>query len=145
MPTTARLYNHTMSRFFTGENSAGNTYRVGLMTGGTFIPAATTLAQAIVGGTVVSGNGWPVEGVALTGVTVAVHETDGVKFDAADVSQAISGGSLGPYRQYIIYNDTDVDDPPVAYYERDSNLTIPDGAAAEIFWHANGIISVEVT
>ena len=145
MPTTAQLYNHTLTRFATGANAAGDTYKVLLYENdATFDATDTTLAAASSGGTEVFGNGWPEGGVTLTGVTIGVHDTNGFKFDADNISQAIAGGTLGPYRKYILVNTTDSDSPPVAFFTRDEDMTVPDGNPAGITWPANGIISVEV-
>ena len=145
MPTTAQLYNHTLPNFFSGANIAGKTYKVKLYENdATFDATDTTLAAAESGATEVSGNGWPAGGYTLTGVTSAVHDTNGVKFDAADVIQAISGGDLGPYRKYILYNDTEADDPPLVFFTRDADVTVEDGNSAGIIWDTDGIIAVEV-
>jgi hypothetical protein len=145
MATTVQIYNHTMLRFGTGANAAGDTYKLKLYTNSvTFDATDTTLAAAESGATEVSGNGWPAGGFTLTGVEIVVHDTNGFKFDAADVLQAISGGDLGPYRQYIIYNDTDTDNPQLALFTRDADITVENGNSAGFIWDASGIIAVEV-
>ena len=145
MPTTTQLYNHTLTRFFSGANISGDTYKVKLYEDdATFDATDTTLAAAESGATEVFGSGWPEGGFTLTGVTSVVHDTNGVKFDAADVIQEISGADLGPYRKYILYDDTDADDPPLAFFTRDADVTVEDGNSAGIIWADDGIIAVEI-
>jgi len=145
MATTVYLFDHTLTRFFTGANAAGDTYKVKLYEDdASFDAATTTLEDAELGATEVYGGGWPQGGFTLTGVTIAAHATSGVKFDADDVIQAVSGADLGPYEKYIIFNDTDTDDPPVAFFLRDSAALVEDGNSLGIVWSDDGIIAVEL-
>lgn len=146
MPTIS-LYNHTAGRFMTGANSASDTYKVMLLTAAaSFNATHTTLAQVSSSGAYeVSGNGWPTGGFTLTGVTVGTVTTNDAAFDAADVSQAISGGDLGPFSSYVIYNDTDTDDPPIAFVTLDAPQTIADGNILGIAWNADGIVKINVS
>jgi hypothetical protein len=142
MATTNQLYNHTVNCFNTGANAVTDTYRVMLLNdSATFIATHTQLTQVSNADAYeVSGNGWAAGGFTLTGISIAVADTNGGKFDANDVSQAISGGDLGPYYKYVVYNDTKEDSPPVCFITMDSPLTVTSGNTAGITWNADGII-----
>lgn len=145
--STITLYNHTVARFVTGANAAADTYKVMLLSSSaSFNATHTTLDQVSnTGSYEVYGNGWPQGGFTLTGVTLALATTNDAAFDAADVSQAISGGALGPFSAYVIYNDTDSDNPPLAYVALTSAQTVSDGNTAGIAWDADGIVKFSYT
>lgn len=145
MSTTTNLYNHTVNRFNEGVNAEADTYKLMLLSGGTFTGAHTTLAQVQATGTEVYGNNWPVGGYTLTGVTSAVADTDGGSWTFDEVIQEITGGSLGPYDHYVIYNDTDTDDPPVCLVIMESALTVTSGNSVSIRPPAGGLITWTVS
>lgn len=143
MPTTSTLYNHTVNRFNEGLNAEGDTYKVMLLSASaSFDPTAVDLT--VLSAYEVSGNGWPAGGYTLTGIVTTVSDTNGGIFDADDVSQAISGGDLGPYSAVVVYNDTAAGDPPVLYVALESPITITSGNSATIEWNASGLISWSV-
>jgi hypothetical protein len=144
--STVSLYNHSAARFVTGANAAADTYKVMLLSAAaSFNATHTTLAQVSnTGAYEVYGHGWAQGGVTLASVTLALATTNDAMFDAADVAQAISGGDLGPYSAYVIYNDTDTDDPPVAYVQLSGAQSVSDGNVAGITWDADGIVKFTV-
>jgi flagellar capping protein FliD len=143
MAVTISPYNHTAQRFGSGANAASDTYKVKLLTAATFDPTNTTLTEA--GGTeVASGTGYTTGGATLTGVSVTIVSTNGAKFDANDaIWSASSGGIAADYA--IIYNDTDADDPPVAFIDFDGTESASDGTDFVITWNTNGIVAWTVT
>jgi len=82
-------------------------------------------------------------GYAAGGVTVAVtgSETGGTYTLAQDATVTItaSGGSIGPFRYVVFYDDTVAGDPVIAYLDYGSNITLLDtetidiGAAGTLF------------
>lgn len=142
MPATISLYNHTAQRFASGANAVGDTYKVKLLTAATFNATHTTLAAT--GGTeVANGNGYTTGGATLTGVTVTTVTTNDAAFDANDVTLTASGGSIAAGFA-ILYNDTDTDDPPVAFINFDGTETAGDGTDFKIVWNASGILTFTV-
>jgi hypothetical protein len=140
---TISLYNHTAARFASGANAVGDTYKVKLLTAATFDASHTTLSGT--GGTeVANANGYTTGGATLTNVAVTTVTTNDAKFDADDASWTASGGpvtaSFG-----IIYNDTDADDPPVAFIDFDGSQSAGDGTDFLIVWNTNGIFTWTVT
>ena len=140
---TISLYNHTAKRFADGSNAAGDAYKVKLLSAATFDATDTTLTGA--GGTeATTGTGYTAGGAALTGVAVTTATTNGAKFDADDVTWTASGGSITA-SYAIIYNDTDTDDPPVAFIDFDGEESAGDGTDFKIIWDAAGIFTWTVS
>jgi hypothetical protein len=140
---TVSLFNHTAKRFADGANAVGDTYKVALYTAATFDATATTLA-GITKTEVVNGDGYTTGGVALTNVAVTTVTTNGAKFDADDASWSASGGPITA-EFAIIYNDTDADDPPVAFIDFGASESASDGTDFLIVWNASGIFTWSVS
>lgn len=139
MAVTISLYNHTSARFASGANAVGDTYKVKLLTAATFDATHTTLAAT--GGTEAStGTGYTAGGATLTNVAVTTVTTNDAKFDADDASWTASGGPVTASFA-IIYNDTDVNDPPVAFIDFDGSQSAGDGTDFLIVWNASGIFT----
>jgi len=136
---TISLYNHTASRFASGANAVGDTYKVKLLTAATFNATHTTLAGT--GGTeAATGTGYTAGGAALTNVAVTTVTTNDAKFDADDVTWTASGGAITA-SYGILYNSTDADDPPVAFIDFDGSQSAGDGTDFLIVWNASGIFT----
>jgi hypothetical protein len=139
---TISLYNHTRARFASGANAVGDTYKVKLLTAATFNATHTTLAAT--GGTeVANGNGYTTGGATLANAAVTTVNTNEAKFDADDVTWAATGGSIAA-EFGILYNDTDADDPPVAFINFDGAKTAGAGTDFRVAWNANGIVTFTV-
>ena len=138
MAPSISLYNHTTARFANGTNAVGDTYKLMLCSAATFDAANTTLAG--ITKTQISGNGYTAGGATLAGVVVTTVTTNDAKFDADDVSITASGGSIAATHG-ILYNDTDADDPPVAFINFDGTITANNGVPFVVQWNANGIVT----
>jgi hypothetical protein len=133
------LYNHTARRFADGANAPGDTYKVSLYTAATFDATDTTLAD-ITKTEVANANGYTTGGAALANVSVTTVGTNGAKFDADDVTWSATGGSISA-SYGILYNDTDDDDPPVAFIDFDGSATASEGTEFVIIWSEDGIFT----
>ena len=143
MAVTVSLYNHTASRFASGANAVGDTYKVMLCTAATFNAANTTLA-GITKTEVTNANGYTTGGASLAGVAVTTVTTNDAKFDADDVTWAATGsGITASYA--ILYNDTDTDDPPVAFIDFGASESAAAGTDFLLVWNASGIFTWTVT
>ena len=143
MAVSISLYNHTAKLFADGSLAVGDTYKVKLLSAATFDASHTTLAET--GGTeATSGTGYTSGGQALANVAVTTVTTNDAKFDADDVTWTASGGSITA-SYAIIYNDTDADDPPLAFIDFDGSQSAGDGTDFKIVWNASGVFSFTVT
>lgn len=88
-----------------------------------------------------AGNGYSAGGMTLD--TVTLSETSGTaKVTIADEVLTASGGSIGPFRYVVIYNDTPTSpaDPLVAFYDYGSSITLAAGESFTIdFDGTNGL------
>lgn len=142
MAVTISLYNHTAKLFAEGSNAAGDTYKVKLYSAATFDATDTTLAG--VGGTeATTGTGYTAGGATLASVAVTTVTTNDAKFDADDVTWTASGGPITA-SYAVIYNDSDTDDPPLAFIDFDGSQSAGDGTEFKIVWNANGIFTFTV-
>ena len=142
---TAHYYNHTVENFLVGGTFApDDDYIVLLLSAAgvaAFDAAHTTLSQVTdTGSYEVYGNGWTQGGITIANTDFATYDSGDVILDGDDVSQAITGGSLGPFSGYVVYNGTDANDPPVVMVELDAAKTINENYLAVIEWPATGIV-----
>lgn len=142
MPATISLYNHTARRFADGSNVAGDTYKLKLLSAATFDATHATLAET--GGTEAStGTGYTAGGQSLTNVVIETVTTNDARFDADDLTWTASGGSLTA-SYGILYNDTDANDPPVAFIDFGGSQSAGDGTDFKVVWNASGIVTFTV-
>lgn len=146
MAVTATLYNHTVSRFVNGLNAPGDSYIINLYSVFAFDAADTTKVLAEGGATqLTTANGYTQNAKALASVVLELVTTNDAKFDAADVSWTAEVGDIGPASYAMIYNDTDLDDPPVVYIDLDGAKTANAGTPFNITFHADGIVLFSYT
>lgn len=90
---------------------------------------------------VANGNGYTTGG---TSSSMSLTTSSGVaKVTATDVVFTASGGSMGPFRYVVIYNDTTTGDPLVAYYDYGSSITLGDGETFTVdFDGTNGFLTI---
>lgn len=142
MPASISVYNHTAKLFADGSNAAADTYKVMLCTAATFDATNTTLA-GVTKTEVANGNGYTTGGAALTNVAVTTVTSNDAKFDADDASWLASGASITA-SYGILYNDTDANDPPLAFIDFGGSQTAGDGTDFLVVWSASGIFSFTV-
>lgn len=94
-----------------------------------------------------NGNGYTTGGVTLSSVTFAeTGSGTGVwEFDAAAFSWTASGGSIGPFRYVVIYNDTAANDEILGYADYGTSVSITDGNSLTVTPGANGILRITVS
>lgn len=137
MAVTISLYNHASKLLL--ERSISDTYKVRLVTAGSFNATHTTLAGT--GATeVTQANGYTTGGATLSGIAVTTVTTNDAKWDANDVTWNASGGAIAASAGQI-YNATVADSPPLAWIDFDGTKTAADGTPFQIVWDAGGIFS----
>lgn len=76
-------------------------------------------------------NGYSAGGTAVAN-TAIVNTSGVVTLSGDDVVFTASGGSFGPFRYAVLYNDTASGDPLIVYWDRGSSVTIATGNTAKI-------------
>jgi hypothetical protein len=67
------------------------------------------------------------------------------KLVVADLALTSTGGSTGPFRYVVIYNDTATNDELICYYDIGSNLTLSSGETLNLnFDGTNGLLTLAV-
>ena len=76
---------------------------------------------------IAAGNGYVAGGADITGVYAESGGTG--TLTATDVTFTASGGTIGPFRYAILYNDTPTSpaDPLIQYWDYGSAITLADG------------------
>lgn len=94
-----------------------------------------------------AGNGYSAGGVTLT--LTSSSQTSGIyKLIFTCPTITASGGSIGPFRYLVIYDDTPTSpaDPLVGYYDHGTSITLGDGDSfVSTLPASDGIYSINVT
>jgi len=127
MPTANKFNDYSEQKNRAKHDWGSHTFKLALTN--TAPSAANTIladiTQLSTGGGYTGGAGG---GVALTGL--AISETGGTTTVSANqVVFTASGGSIGPFRYYVLYNDTQTSpaDALVLYWDHGSAVTLNDG------------------
>lgn len=93
---------------------------------------------------IAAGNGYTAGGSQATQSDSG--QTSGTyKLTVGDVTFTASGGSIGPFRYVVLYNDTPTApaDPLIGYWDYGSNVTITDGNSFTVDMSAvNGVLQL---
>jgi hypothetical protein len=89
-----------------------------------------------------AGNGYTAGGTAAT-ISSSAQSSGTYKLVLADVTFTASGGSIGPFRYAVLYDDTATNDELIGYWDYGTNLTLPDGTSFTVDFDAtNGVLQI---
>lgn len=136
---TVSAYNHFLKLLMNKELNYSNLKAMLLANTATFTASETAMTNLT--GHEVSGNGWDAGGEVLQSVSVSIFNTNGVNFDAADLSILASGGDIGPSRKAVIYDATG--NFPLIFYDFEADKTAASGSSFLLRVHANGLLKAD--
>lgn len=91
---------------------------------------------------ITGGNGYTTGGNTLT-VTSLTQTSGTAKLVIEDETISASGGSIGPFRYFVVYNDTAASDELIGWSDYGSALTLADGESVTLnFDDSGGAITV---
>ena len=89
-----------------------------------------------------NGNGYTTGGTATT-ISSSSQASGTYKLVITDVTFTASGGSIGPFRYVVLYDDTATNDELIGYYDYGTNLTITSGNSFTVDFDAsNGVLTI---
>jgi len=89
-----------------------------------------------------TGNGYTAGGVTVAGSVTDSDANDNAMYDIVDPSWTASGGSIGPCRYAILWDDTHASDIVVYLFDMTTDRTAEDGADFTITIDAAGLFTM---
>ncbi len=91
-----------------------------------------------------AGNGYSAGGPTAT-ISSSSQTSGTYKLVLADITITASGGSIGPFRYFTLYNDTPTSpaDPLIGFWDYGSSITLADGESVTVdFSASNGVLQI---
>lgn len=88
-----------------------------------------------------AGNGYSAGGITLT-VSSSSQTSGTYSLVIDDETLTASGGSIGPFRYAVLYNDTASNDELIAWWDYGSSLTLADTESVNLDFPSGGIFTL---
>lgn len=98
-------------------------------------PSLSNTVKADISGELSTANGYTAGGATVT-ITSSAQSSGLYTLIASDVTWTASGGSIGPFRYAIIYNDTASNDELIGYIDYGYSVTVASGQTFTIDFDA---------
>ena len=123
MATLTKFYSFVEAIHEKKHNLGSDTLKV-LLTN--TAPSLSNTVKADISGELSTANGYTSGGATIT-VTSSAQSSGLYTLIASDVTWTASGGSIGPFRYAIIYNDTATNDELIGYIDYGYSVTVTTG------------------
>jgi len=123
MPTLIKFYSFVEAIHEKKHNLGSDTLKV-LLTN--TAPSLSNTVKADISGELSTANGYTAGGATIT-VTSSAQSSGLYTLIASDVTWTASGGSIGPFRYAVIYNDTATSDELIGYIDYGYSVTVASG------------------
>lgn len=98
-------------------------------------PSLSNTVKADISGELSTGNGYTAGGATVT-ITSSAQSSGLYTLIASDVTWTASGGSIGPFRYAVLYNDTASNDELIGYIDYGYSITVASGQTFTIDFDA---------
>ena len=147
MAITVNTYNHLFDLIGAGTVKEGDTFKAALMNSSHVFTATNTAWANVSANEITAGNGYTAGGATLAGVVIldgAPGSPWKIDFNDLNPGWTASGGSIGPYTDLVIYDDTTTSPVDALLYsiDLDGSFTAADGAQIKVLLNAAGLATV---